>query len=182
MGPNPVQPCVRADSQKLAAPSRATFFVSARPALDGRGIQALGRAKQTCHPPHVKVAVAASLLLPANALAQSRGGSCNSAACDVTAALVLIVLLLLFLGSIYDSIREKGLLRGITTNRAARFVLGYIGMLVFVVGGSVAVEKLWGKHAAMWALGSLLVALVFGPSLLRRIRSRTGFAVSKEGQ
>lgn len=88
------------------------------------------------------------------------------------AAFVLVVLLLLVIGSVYDSARERGFVRGIITNRAAQFVLGYVGILAFVIGGSVTVEILWGRRAAMWALGSLLVLLIFGPKLLRRIVSR----------
>jgi hypothetical protein len=129
----------------------------------------------------VKLLAATAVLLPTTSAAQSRGGSCTSALCELTAVIVLAVLVLLFIGSVYDSVRAKGVIRGIITNRVALCVLSYSGVLVCVVGGSVAVEMLWGKYAAMWALGSLLLVLVLGPGLLRRLRSRVGAAPSKTG-
>ena len=112
------------------------------------------------------------LLTPLLASAQSRGGSCSAPACNVTASIVFVALLFFFIGSLYDSVREKGLLAGIASSRAVRLVLGYVVMLVSVLGVPVPAEALWGRGAAMWALGTLVVGLVVGPVVARRLLLR----------
>lgn len=114
----------------------------------------------------------------------ARGGSCSSGACNGTAVFVLVVLLLAFVVSLYDSIRNLGFICGMLTNRAALFVFGYLGMLVVSVGGSFAAAELWGDSAAIWYLGSLAIAALVLPRVFSKYKPRpssTSHPISDKG-
>jgi hypothetical protein len=99
--------------------------------------------------------------------ASARGGSCSSGSCSATAAVVLVLCLLAFVASLYDSIRERGLIKGLVTNRAAQWVFGYLAILAVSVGGSFAAAELWGERAALWYLGILCAAAIVAIRLFR---------------
>jgi hypothetical protein len=92
--------------------------------------------------------------------AKARGGSCNSVLCDATASIFLLLLSGIFAVSMYDSIRKQGFIRGVISNRAARILFVYVGILIIAIGGSVSAHKIWGK------VGSISYLALIGISVL----------------
>jgi len=93
-----------------------------------------------------------AIYLPSFAYAQSRGGPCESAFCNVTGTLVFLGLLGIFLLSVVDSISRHGfwarIIRHPGIQFAALYVAGISGaMVIFFVG-----LKVGGGNGATVAL------------------------------
>jgi hypothetical protein len=124
----------------------------------------------------VKYSTASVLLFPTAALAQARGGSCNSVVCNITGGIVLAVLLLLLAISLYWSIKERGFWRGIAGHRAIQWLAGYVAILLVAFGVPLLAALLWGAQAALWALGALCFGVFVVPALVRRLRPQQRLA------
>jgi hypothetical protein len=103
----------------------------------------------------------ALLLVCFSGNAFARGGSCNSALCNATAAIVFLVLLFAVVVSVVASVRRHGLVTGLLRHRGLQFALFYVALLIVCAVGSVIIGRHFGKEAAMWFLGGLaVVALI----------------------
>ena len=118
----------------------------------------------------MKYGTASVLLVPTAALAQARGGSCNSVACNITGGAVLAVLLLLLANSLYWSTKEHGFWRGMASHRAIQWLVGYLAILLVAFGVPLLAALLWGVQAALWALGAVCLSTFVVPALVRRWR------------
>lgn len=72
------------------------------------------------------------LLFPLEAFA--RGGYCGeSAFCKITAAIVGFFVFLLFILSVFGSIQEKGVIKGITEHSSIKAIFYYFCMVIVTV-------------------------------------------------
>ena len=115
---------------------------------------------------------AACVLAAAGVHAQSRGGSCQGGLCEFTGTAIFIVLLVLFLASVYGNIKRKGLVKGMLGHAGIQVIFGYLAMLFVVTGIPILLDFYFGKDAAMWGLGGVLVACFLGLSWLSNRPSR----------
>ena len=105
--------------------------------------------------------IAATLLYPELALAQSRGGSCRSSFCQFTGGVVMLILIGAFFLTLAESIRRHGFWRGIFRHAGVQALFWYVllvGSAIFLV---LAAYELGGKNAAIALCLASIVVLYF---------------------
>jgi len=119
----------------------------------------------------MKFYAALSLLLLNSEFAWARGGTCGEdESCQFTGLIVLGILVVLFITSVVDSVREKGFIRGLVEHGGVRALFFYISMMGSFMLATVLVFQLWGDTAAIWFCLACAATLFYVNSILDKRR------------
>jgi len=109
---------------------------------------------------------ATSVMAVSDLYAQSRGGVCRGGLCALTGTAIFIVFVGLFVASVYSNIKRKGLVKGVIGHTGIRILVGYLAMLLVIIGVPVLLDLYFGKAAAIWGLGGMSVTCFVANSWL----------------
>jgi hypothetical protein len=100
-------------------------------------------------------------VLPINAIAQTRGGACQSSICEITGSIVLMALLGFFLISIAQYISVRGFLAGISSHPVVKILFYYVLSVGGVLLIASAAYQLAGEVGGVLAMIALMVLISF---------------------